>query len=56
MPPVISQPCTLRKEFTNLDLDDQAAMILACKAVDSYAIKERDERLADCQTWFDAER
>lgn len=55
MPPVVSQPCTLRAEFVDLELADQAAMILACKAVDSYAIRERDERLDDCRAWHEAD-
>jgi hypothetical protein len=45
--PVITQPCTLRREFVALELPDQAAMILACEAVNG-AIRREWERKHGC--------
>ena len=45
--PVVTQPCTLRSEFANLELPDQAAMILACEAVNG-AIRREWERKHGC--------
>lgn len=35
-----TQPCTLRPEFVNLELRDQAAMILACEVVNGQIRRE----------------
>lgn len=54
-PVVVTQPCKLPPWWLQATPADRAALELNCKAVDVYAIKERDERLADCHAWFDAE-
>jgi hypothetical protein len=38
--PVVTQPCVLRSEFANLELPDQAAMILACEVVNGAIRRE----------------
>jgi hypothetical protein len=40
MEPCKRQLCELRDTFTNLSLDDQAAMILACRIADSEAYRK----------------
>ena len=39
MEPCKRQLCELRETFTNLSLEDQAAMILACRIADSEAYR-----------------
>lgn len=56
MQPVLIQDCTLRPELVNLDLPDQAAMVLACEIVNSQ-IKREWRQKAICQTeWINSER
>lgn len=42
--PVVTQPCTLRPEFVNLDLGTQAAMILACEVANGQIRREWERK------------
>ena len=50
--PVITQPCTLRPEFVNLELPDQAAMVLACEVVNAQIRREWQRKHGCLAEWI----
>lgn len=53
MQPCAIQRCTLRPEFVNLSLADQAAMVLACKIADDHAFAKCSEKQRALAEWID---
>jgi len=52
MEPCQRQLCVLRPEFVNLDLDSQAAMLLACKISDSEAFRACEAKNRALVDWI----
>jgi len=56
MQPCIVRLCELRPEFGNLTLEDQAAMILNCRALDAEAFRVCSARHRSLVDWIRGEK
>lgn len=52
MAPCERQLCELRETFTNLSLEDQAAMILACRLADAEAYRACEVKQKALADWI----
>lgn len=54
MAPCARQLCVLRPEFDGLSLDDQAAMLLACRIADAEAYRQCEIKQRALADWIRA--
>lgn len=54
MAPCARQMCVLRPEFDGLSLDDQAAMLLACRLADAEAYRACEVKQRALADWIRA--
>ena len=52
--PVVADVCRLRPEFVNLELDDQAAMLLGCELANSAIRRQWQQKHGCLAEWIQA--